>query len=109
MISNPELLLIVIQDKKSKKVSNELAAAWIEIASRRVKNPSFKNFTWNRDDLISEALNALCKTGLKFDPKQSDNPFAFFMQIINVAFVKYIAKEKRESDLIEEKDEKDVL
>ena len=46
---------------------------------------------------------------LKFKPKQSDNPIAYFMQVINGAFIKYIAKEKRESDLIEEKDEKDVL
>jgi DNA-directed RNA polymerase specialized sigma subunit len=104
MISNAELLLIVIRDKKAKKISNELATVWLEIATRRVKNPSFKNFTWNRDDLIAEAMNALCKTGLKFNPTQSDNPFAYFIQVINGAFVKYIAKEKRETDLIEEKE-----
>lgn len=109
MISNAELLQIVIRDKKAKTVSNELAAAWLEIATRRLKSPSFKNFTWNHDDLIGEAMNALCKSGLKFKPKQSDNPIAYFMQVINGAFIKYIAKEKRESDLIEEKDEKDVL
>lgn len=104
MLSNEELFELVVRDKKAKQVSNELATAWMEIIRRRLRNPSFVNFTWNRDDLAAEALEALLKSGLKFNHSQSSSPFAYFMQIINAAFIKYIAKEKRESDLIEEKE-----
>lgn len=103
MIDNSKLLLATIKAKELNIITDELASLWIEIVKRRLHHPSFHSFTWNRDDLQAEALKALCLSGLKFDQTKSDNPFAYFIDIINGAFISYISREKIQNSV------KDVL
>lgn len=56
MVTNKQLLAEVIRAKELQRVTNKLAAMWIEMVDRRLRNPNFKGFTWNRDDLVGSFI-----------------------------------------------------
>jgi DNA-directed RNA polymerase specialized sigma24 family protein len=65
------------------------------IAQRLTYRPNFINYTY-KDDMISDGIEN-CLTYIdNFNPEKSDNPFAYFTQIIYWAFVRRIQKEKRQ-------------
>jgi hypothetical protein len=51
--------------------------------------------TYN-DDMQAYAMLMLVRTWRSFDPKRSDNPFAFFTQCIKNSFKQYLNQEKRQ-------------
>jgi hypothetical protein len=65
-----------------------------KIATRLSMKPNFINYTY-RDEMISDGLEN-CITYLhNFDPEKSQNPFAYFTQIIYYAFLRRIENEKK--------------
>ncbi len=51
--------------------------------------------TYN-DDMQGYAMLMLVRTWRSFDPKKSNNPFAFFTQCIKNSFIQYLNQEKRQ-------------
>jgi len=94
MISNEELLNLVIRDKAAGKVSDELAAVWVEMANRQINRRYIKRLTYH-EDLVSEALDALCILGLSFNPTVSDNPYVFFTNMIKGALLCYMSRQRK--------------
>lgn len=65
------------------------------IASRLATKPNFANYSY-RDDMVADGIeNCICYID-NFDPAKSDNPFAYFTQIIYFAFLRRLQKEKKQ-------------
>jgi hypothetical protein len=52
-----------------------------------------------REDMISDGIENCVQYIHNFDPEKSKNPFAYFTQIINYAFLRRIQKEKKQLDI----------
>lgn len=65
------------------------------IAKRLSTKPNFVNYSY-RDDMISDGIENCISYFDNFDPSKSDNPFAYFTQIIYYAFLRRIQKEKKQ-------------
>ena len=67
---------------------------FLKIANHLSYRPNFINYTY-RDDMISDGIENCLQYLDNFDPNKSNNPFAYFTQIIYYAFVRRIQKEKK--------------
>lgn len=65
------------------------------IAKRLSTKPNFVNYSY-RDEMISDGIENCISYFDNFDPAKSDNPFAYFTQIIYFAFLRRIQKEKKQ-------------
>lgn len=54
-----------------------------------------------KDEMISDGIENCIQCVLNFDPEKSQNPFAYFTQIITYAFIRRITKEKKQTDIKE--------
>ncbi len=76
--------------------SDYIGVAVNQIANRLATRPNFSGYTY-KDEMISDGIeNAFMALG-NFDPEKSNNPFAYFTQIIWFAFLRRIEKEKKQS------------
>ena len=85
------------EDNNIKKppVPDYIGECFLKIANHLSYRPNFINYTY-RDDMISDGIEN-CLTYLdNFNPDKSNNPFAYFTQIIYYAFVRRIQKEKKQ-------------
>lgn len=88
--------------KKSKRtlkvpqIPEYIGECLLMIATRVVSKPNFTNYTF-REDMVSDAIENCILYMHNFDPKKSQNPFAYFTQIIHFAFIRRIEREKKHS------------
>lgn len=66
-----------------------------QIANRLAYKPNFINYSY-RDDMIADGLENAVMCVNNFDPEKSNNPFAYFTQVIYFAFIRRIHKEKKQ-------------
>ena len=89
----------VIKSKKEKTdkplVGNYIGSCFLKIANHLSFRPNFINYTF-RDDMISDGIENCLQYLDNFDPAKSNNPFAYFTQIIYYAFIRRIQKEKKQ-------------
>jgi DNA-directed RNA polymerase specialized sigma24 family protein len=52
-----------------------------------------------KDDMVCDGIENCIQYVDNFDPAKSTNPFAYFTQIVYYAFLRRIAKEKRQMDI----------
>jgi DNA-directed RNA polymerase specialized sigma24 family protein len=77
------------------RVPDYIGTCIFQIATRLSTKPNFSGYTY-KDDMISDGIeNCLLYIG-NFNPEKSSNPFAYFTQIIWYAFLRRIAKEKKQ-------------
>lgn len=65
------------------------------IANRLATKPNFSGYSY-KDDMISDGIENCLQYIQNFDPEKSNNPFAYFTQIIWFAFLRRIQKEKKQ-------------
>ena len=80
------------------QITNELAKTIVRMVSSYIKKPNWRGYSY-ASEMEGDAIVALCRNGLKFDEARSDNPFAYFTQIMKHAFVKYLRNEKQHQNL----------
>ncbi len=108
-VDNKEFLAAMIEYKekceKAKKrkrknppVTNYIGECFLKIANHLSYRPNFINYTF-RDDMISDGIENCLQYLDNFNPKKSNNPFAYFTQIIYYAFVRRIQKEKKQTTI----------
>ena len=68
----------------------------LKIATHLSYKPNFINYSY-REDMILDGVENCLQYINNFDPSKSKNPFAYFTQIIYYAFLRRIAKEKKQS------------
>lgn len=68
----------------------------LKIATRLSHKANFINYSY-RDDMILDGIENCMQCINSFDPAKSSNPFSYFTQVIYFAFLRRIAKEKKQS------------
>ena len=105
-VNNPDLLEALIQYQKDCKeaedsgdekpvVPDYIGKCIYQIATRLATKPNFSGYSY-KDDMISDGIENCLQYMHNFDPEKSQNPFAYFTQIIWYAFLRRIAKEKKQ-------------
>ena len=79
-------------------VTNYIGECFLKIATHLSYRPTFINYTY-RDEMISDGIENCLQYVKNFNPEKSKNPFAYFTQIIYYAFLRRIAKEKKQSHI----------
>jgi len=83
------------QKKDKPLVSDYIGSCFLKIANHLSYRPNFINYTF-RDDMISDGIENCLQYMDNFNPDKSNNPFAYFTQIIYYAFIRRIQKEKKQ-------------
>lgn len=84
------------EGKEKPVVSNYIGECILKIATHLSYKPNFINYSY-RDDMILDGIENCIQYIDNFDPSKSNNPFSYFTQIIYYAFLRRIAKEKKQS------------
>jgi hypothetical protein len=106
-VNNAQMLEALKQFKADTlKASNEgtaepripeyLGDCILKIATKLSHKPNFINYSY-RDDMILDGIENCIQCLHSFNPEKSSNPFAYFTQVIYFAFLRRIAKEKKQS------------
>ncbi len=76
-------------------IPNYVGECILMIATRLSTKPNFVNYSY-REEMISDGVeNCICYFD-NFNPAKTNNPFAYFTQIIYYAFLRRILKEKKQ-------------
>jgi len=85
--------------KKEKRpppdIPNYIGECFMKIAEGLSHKPNFINYTY-REEMMSDGIENCLMYFDNFDPTKSNNPFAYFTQIIYYAFLRRIQKEKKQ-------------
>ena len=89
------------------RVTNYIGECFLKIANGLSHKPNFMNYTF-REDMVSDGIENCLQYIHNFNPNKSNNPFAYFTQIIYYAFIRRIQREKKQTHvkhkLIEKQD-----
>ena len=97
MVEFKEKCKVAIESEKEQPpVSNYIGECFLKIATHLSYRPNFINYTY-RDEMISDGIENCLQYVANFNPEKSNNPFAYFTQIIYYAFLRRIAKEKKQT------------
>ena len=108
-VNNKEFLAAMVEYKKSvdkakkekknkPRVPDYVGECFLKIANHLSYRPNFINYTY-RDDMISDGIENCLQYLDNFNPEKSNNPFAYFTQIIYYAFIRRIQKEKKQTTI----------
>lgn len=108
-VNNKEFLIAMVEYKdkcnkaeargrKKPPVTNYIGECFLKIANHLSYRPNFINYTF-RDDMISDGIENCLQYLGNFNPEKSNNPFAYFTQIIYYAFIRRIQKEKKQTTI----------
>lgn len=97
-LENSDILTELTEFRKKGIVSEELGIMIVKIANNYSKLGSFSGYTW-REDMVSEAVLTCIKYLHNFNPDKSSNPFSYITTICKNAFINYITKQKKHSNI----------
>jgi len=103
-VDNSKFLKALIDYKKEVNLAKEnsqpiprlpeyIGECFINIAKKLSNRPNFVNYIF-KEDMISDGIENSLQAVNNFDPTKSENPFAYFTQIISFAFIRRIKKER---------------
>lgn len=106
-VNNPDLLaaLIAYKEKckeaedagdKNPQVPEYIGKCILLIATRLATKPNFSGYSY-KEEMISDGIENCLQYIHNFNPEKSENPFAYFTQIIWFAFLRRIQKEKKQT------------
>jgi hypothetical protein len=82
-------------DKPEPPIPNYIGECFLKIAEHLSRKPNFVSYSF-RDDMIADGIENCLMYFRNFNPEKSKNPFAYFTQIVYYAFLRRIAKEKKQ-------------
>ena len=105
-VNNKDLLEALIAYKKScreaedagegrPRVPDYIGTCIYQIATRLATKPNFSGYSY-KEDMISDGIENCLLYIMNFNEEKSQNPFAYFTQIIWYAFLRRIQKEKKQ-------------
>jgi len=118
-VDNKHLFAVIVEHKSNIKkakeegkpkpmIPNYVGECILLIAKRLSTKPNFVNYSY-RDEMISDGIENCISYFDNFDPTKSDNPFAYFTQIIYFAFLRRIQKEKKQTYIKHKTSENSML
>ena len=78
------------------RIPEYLGECIMKIATGLSRKSNFINYSY-KDDMILDGIENCVHCIHSFDPEKSSNPFSYFTQVIYFAFLRRIAKEKKQS------------
>jgi len=87
-----------IQDKTKPVIPRYIGECFLKIANHLSFKPNFVNYMF-KEDMISDGIENCVQYIHNFNPEKSQNPFAYFTQIIHYAFLRRIQREKRQLEI----------
>ena len=87
-----------LQDKPKSVIPRYIGECFLKIANHLSFKPNFVNYMF-KEDMISDGIENCVQYIHNFNPKKSENPFAYFTQIIYYAFLRRIQREKRQLEI----------
>jgi hypothetical protein len=93
------------KDEVEPKVTNYIGSCFLKIAEGLSHKPNFFSYTY-REEMVMDAVENCIKAIMNYDVKKATrtglpNAFAYFTQISYYAFLRRIAKEKKQQDIKE--------
>jgi hypothetical protein len=79
------------------RITNYLGDCFLRIANHLAYKPNFVNYMF-KDDMICDGIENCVQYIHNFDINRT-NPFAYFTQIVYYAFLRRIAKEKKQLEI----------
>ena len=86
------------RNRKDPPINDYIGECFLKIANHLSYRPNFINYTY-KEDMISDGIENCLQYVANFDPEKSNNPFAYFTQIIYYAFIRRIQKEKKQTTI----------
>lgn len=87
-------ILAVAEGKIPPRLPEYIGEAFYSIANRLSSKYIFNGYPY-KDEMIGDGIENSVRVALNFDAERSDNPFAYFTQIIYNAFLRRIKTEKK--------------
>jgi len=75
-----------------------IGECFLKIATHLSYKPNFVNYMF-REDMVCDAVENCLQYIHNFNPEKSTNPFAYFTQVTWYAFLRRIAKEKKQLEI----------
>lgn len=97
-VRNADLLPAVIEAKELGVVTDKLIKMIWLIAERYSRKANFIGYSF-REDMVSAAVENLCKNALKFNHEKYSNPFSFYTTAIHNSFLQFMADEKKHRNI----------
>ena len=108
-VNNKEFLAALIKYREDKEIAlakglpkpvipRYIGDCFLKIANHLSFKPNFVNYMF-KEDMISDGIENCVQYIHNFNPEKSQNPFAYFTQIIHYAFLRRIQREKRQLDI----------
>ena len=105
-VNNKDLLAALIEYKskcveaeecgdKNPQVPDYIGKCIMLIAQRLATRPNFSGYMY-KEEMVSDGIENCLQYIHNFNPEKSQNPFAYFTQIIWYAFLRRISKEKKQ-------------
>jgi hypothetical protein len=76
-------------------VSNYVGECFLKISEHLARKPNFISYSF-KEEMISDGIENCVMYFRNFNPEKSKNPFAYFTQIVYYAFLRRIAREKKQ-------------
>ena len=87
-----------IQGKEKPRIPRYIGECFLKIATHLSFKPNFVNYMC-KEDMISDGIENCVQYIHNFNPDKSQNPFAYFTQIIHYALLRRIQKEKKQLEI----------
>ena len=87
-----------IKGNSKPPIPRYIGECFLKIANHLSFKPNFVNYMF-KEDMISDGIENCVQYVHNFNPEKSQNPFAYFTQIIHYAFLRRIQREKRQLDI----------
>lgn len=98
-LNNHDLMKQIALSRQQDKMTDELAKMLFKLCQRYAKHPDYANIYSYKEDMEAFALLTVVKVWKSFNPDKSNNPFAYFTQVIRHAFYQYLNHEKRQREV----------
>ena len=93
-----EVELAKIRGETKPQIPRYIGECFLKIANHLSFKPNFVNYMF-KEDMISDGIENCVQYIHNFNPEKSQNPFAYFTQIIHYAFLRRIQREKRQLEI----------
>ncbi len=90
--------IALLQGKPKPPIPRYIGECFLKIANHLSFKPNFVNYMF-KEDMISDGIENCVQYIHNFNPEKSQNPFAYFTQIIHFAFLRRIQREKRQLEI----------
>ena len=87
-----------IRGQEKPRIPRYIGECFLKIATHLSFKPNFVNYMF-KEDMISDGIENCVQYIHNFNPEKSQNPFAYFTQIIHYAFLRRIQKEKKQLEI----------